>query len=402
LVIFVSKYSNSSISEVDYDLLHAIAPIKDRDEVENEIVSGALACAACKVYYPIYNGIPRMLTYITEAARVHRRENALWIQEQLPGFTLPQCSAPPGEEDVLRNFSTQWTEFDWSGRCYWSTTPERALDWMRYSLGTRTHPLRNKLALEVGIGMGAMADGISRTENCEIVGVDLGYGVDRARQFFGQNHRLHVVQASVFALPFRRASFDVVYSHGVIHHTYSTRTAFSHLTRLPKENGMLYVWVYSHEDGATSSFRRVLMLIERAFRPTISRLPRSLQMIALAPALPAYMLYQTLVRRRRMGPEAAVKYSWHEALIAARDRLTPPFAYRHSYEEVAEWFRSESYGDLEFLRDESLPGGFPDDLVNLRVSVGIRGFSQKRPSPAYGTGAVLRYPDHMPRPVLNS
>lgn len=402
LEVFASKCSDLSINEVDYDLLRTIAPIKDRDEVENEIVSGALACVACRVYYPIYNGVPRMLTYVTEVARVHQKENALWIQDQLPGFTLPQCSAPPGEEEVLRNFSIEWTEFDWSGRCYWSTTPGRALEWMRYSLGTSKHPLQGKLALEVGIGMGAMADGMSRGENCEIIGVDLGYGVDRARQFFGQNPRLHVVQASVFALPFRRSSFDAVYSHGVIHHTYSTREAFSHLTGLPKENGMLYVWVYSHTDGATSGFRRVLMVIEKALRPTISRLPRSLQMIALAPALPAYMLYQTLVRRRRMGPEAAVKYGWSEALIAARDRLTPPFAYRHTYEEVAEWFRAESYGDLEFLRDEPLPGGFPDDLVNLRVSVGIRGFLQKRLSPGHATGAAFLYPDQMPRPVQNS
>ena len=103
-----------------------------------------------------------------------------------------------------------------------------------------------------------------------------------------------------------------------------------------------------------------------------------------------------------MGPEAAVKYGWTEALIAARDRLTPPFAYRHTYEEVAEWFRSESYGDLEFLRDEPLPGGFPDDLVNLRVSVGIRGFSQTKLSREHAVGGAFHSPDQIPRPVLNS
>jgi uncharacterized protein YbaR (Trm112 family) len=402
LELFASKCSSLSINEVDYDLLRAIAPITDSDEVDTEIITGALACAACRVYYPIYNAVPRMLTYATEVARVHQRENALWIQEQLPGFTLPHCAAPPGEEEVLRNFSIEWTEFDWSGRSYWSTTPARAVDWMRYSLGTSKHPLQGKLALEVGIGIGAMADGISRAENCEIVGVDLGYGVDRARKFFGQNHRLHIVQASVFALPFRRTTFDVVYSHGVIHHTYSTRTAFSYLTGLTKENGMLYVWVYSHEEETTTGLRRIVMLIERAVRPSLSRLPRSLQIIVLAPTLPAYMLYQSLVRRRKMGPESAVKYGWTEALIAARDRLTPPFAYRHTYEEVAEWFRSESYGDLEFLRDEPLPGGFPDDLVNLRVSVGIRGFSQTKLSQEHAVGGTFQYPEQIPRPVLNS
>ena len=92
-----------------------------------------------------------------------------------------------------------------------------------------------------------------------------------------------------------------------------------------------------------------------------------------------------------MGTDAAVKYGWTEALIAARDRLTPPFAHRHTYDEVAEWYRSGSYDRLEFLRDEPLPGGFPDDLVNLRVSVGIRGFKHTAASRVMEIGTDPRF-----------
>jgi hypothetical protein len=81
-----------------------------------------------------------MLTYATEAARIHRRENAAWIQEHLPGISLPSCPAPPGEEEVLRNFSTEWTQYDWSGRSYWSATPAKVLEGMRFALGTSQHP----------------------------------------------------------------------------------------------------------------------------------------------------------------------------------------------------------------------------------------------------------------------
>ena len=59
------------------------------------------------------------------------------------------------------------------------------------------------------------------------------------------------------------------------------------------------------------------------------------------------------------------------ALHAARDRLTPPFAHRHTYEEVAEWFVSEGYEDLELLRDETAPEGVPETYA---INVGIRGF----------------------------
>jgi uncharacterized protein YbaR (Trm112 family)/SAM-dependent methyltransferase len=401
LELFASKSCSLPVDQKTLTLIEDVTPITAADEIDRDITEGALACFGCHVYYPIFHSVPRMLTYSTEVALHHANVSSSWIRANLPGFTLPHSAPSPGEEEVLRNFSTQWTEFGFSGRSYWSTTPERAIDWMRYSLGTGRHPFQGKLALEVGIGIGAMADGVSRAEKCEMVGVDLGYGVDTAQQFFGRNTQLHIVQASVFALPFRSAAFDVVYSHGVIHHTYSTKEAFKHLARLPKEDGMLYVWVYSHEDGKTTRLRRTLMWVESAIRPTLSRLPRNVQIVALAPAIPAYILYQGMVRRRKMGPDSAVKYGWTEALIAARDRLTPPFAYRHSYEEVAEWFHRESYGDLEFLRDESIPGGFADELVNLRVSVGIRGFRHERTSTLQETGAAARSTSQAPNPAVN-
>jgi hypothetical protein len=86
----------------------------------------------------------------------------------------------------------------------------------------------------------------------------------------------------------------MVYSHGVLHHTYSTPKAFAGLTRLPKAGGgMLYTWVYSHEQEATI-LRRALMVIERVVRPVVSSLPSALQTAILMPALPFYVLYQNL------------------------------------------------------------------------------------------------------------
>ena len=184
--------SRAPASDTDRRVLSAVAPIADADQIDIDITTGALSCASCRVYYPIFNSVPRMLTYWTKVAGLHAEENAAWVKEELIGFALPASPVPPGEQEVLRNFSTEWTRYKWSGKSYWSATPARVLDWMRFSLGTSRHTLRGKLALDAGMGIGGIADGLSRSEDCEIIGLDLSYAVDQASAYFGRNCRLHI------------------------------------------------------------------------------------------------------------------------------------------------------------------------------------------------------------------
>ncbi len=69
------------------------------------------------------------------------------------------------------------------------------------------------------------------------MGIDLSCAVDAANKHFRKNSFFHIVQASAFAPPFPKGSFDLVYSQGVIHHTFSTRTAFEALAGLPRRGG---------------------------------------------------------------------------------------------------------------------------------------------------------------------
>ena len=142
--------------------------------------------------------------------------------------------------------------------------------------------------------------------------MDLGYAVDQARHYFGQNPRFHIVQASVFAPPFRGGAFDVVYSHGVLHHTYSTRVAFSHIAKLPKPvNGMLFIWLYSHEQERATPMRRTLMTIERVIRQYCHDCPVSRKQLSCCQHC-LYILYQNLYGRDQLGRQFAANYGWNE------------------------------------------------------------------------------------------
>ena len=310
-----------------------------------------------------------MLTFDSDVAQDFRARYGRWIEINLDGFSPPNGRPTPGERAILRNFSKEWNDYAWTEESYWDMSPEQALACKRFELGLSRHSIKHKLVLEVGTGIGGTADMLSRSEACEIIGVDLSYSVDRAQALFGSNELFHVVQASAFALPFRRGSFDYVFSHGVLHHTYDTRVAFDAVAAYPKEGGMLYVWLYSKAQEQATSLRRMLMLIESIVRRPLSQMPSRLQTLCLAPTLPAYVLYQNLYRRARLGTGSAT-YGWNQALHAARDRLTPPYAHRHSYEEVAGWFKDNGYAELEMLRDESLPNGISESYA---LNVGIRG-----------------------------
>jgi hypothetical protein len=115
------------------------------------------------------------------------------------------------------------------------------------------------------------------------------------------------------------------------------------------------------------------MAIETTVRPFVSSLPSALQTACLVPALPFYVLYQNLYIRRSLGRTYAARYGWNEALHAARDRLTPPFAFRHSYDEVVDWYRTQGYTIVRELRHEPLPQGVPDSYP---LNVGVQGRRQ--------------------------
>jgi len=328
--------------------------------LSHEIVTGVLLNRARKILYPIHAGVPRMLTYPTGVAREFLRRHQSRLRQDLPGFHAPDREPPTGEETVLRTFSSEWVNYDWDGKTYWNIDPERMFASMRFMLDLEHHPIRDRLVLEVGIGIGGIADYMASHEGAEMIGVDLGYAVDAAYRNFGRNRFLHIVQASAFAPPFAPSTFDFVYSQGVIHHTSSTITAFGQLARLPKINGRLYIWVYSPTSEDRSFLRRSLMKMENALRPLIWPLPESLQRIALLPIVPLYLIHQNLLVRRR--EDHYIRYGWREALHAARDRFTPRYAFRHSESEVCRWCREAGYSDIQVAsgreRPETVPPGF--------------------------------------------
>ncbi|RJP74818.1 MAG: methyltransferase domain-containing protein [Desulfobacteraceae bacterium] len=339
-----------------------------------EVMTGLLINRDRKIFYPVYKGVPRMTVFPTGAAERFAKQYENHIQKDFPHYHLPNQKGMPGEEDVLRTFSNEWVDYDWDGNSYWNLTPAEMFKCMEFMLDIQSKFLKDKLVLEAGIGIGGIADHISKCTECELIGVDLSYAVDAAYANFGSNRFFHIVQASIFALPFQERSFDYVYSQGVIHHTFSTKTAFDSLSKFPKEGSRLFTWVYSPYDEERNALRRILMLLENIIRPICWRLPSHAQTIILLPIIIAYIIYQNFFSCHE-GPNR-IKYRWRHALHAARDRFTPRYIHRHDNDEVCTWFRQAGYQNLTCSSERECPSFVPVPFVACTGVEGVKGGNQ--------------------------
>jgi ubiquinone/menaquinone biosynthesis C-methylase UbiE len=115
--------------------------------------------------------------------------------------------------------------------------------------------------LEVGCGIAT--DGIRFTRaGARYTGLDASpAALALARRRFELEHREAVlVEGSADALPFDDARFDLVYSHGVLHHVERTEAAIAELHRVLRPGGAALVMVYHR---GSLNYRFTIMVVRR-------------------------------------------------------------------------------------------------------------------------------------------
>jgi ubiquinone/menaquinone biosynthesis C-methylase UbiE len=116
--------------------------------------------------------------------------------------------------------------------------------------------------LEVGCGLGTDAAKFARG-GARYTGVDLTErSIKLARQRFGQEGLAgHFQIADAEQLPFPDASFDLVYSHGVLHHTPDIEAAIGEIRRVLRPGGRAMVMLYHRR---SFNYYVNIMLLRRA------------------------------------------------------------------------------------------------------------------------------------------
>jgi SAM-dependent methyltransferase/uncharacterized protein YbaR (Trm112 family) len=315
--------------------LNVLQAVRGTDRVADEelVESGLLLCEGCRVWYPISRHVPVLLDFSTDLHTAFASEHRAAVS----GYRPPAGHARPGERLTQSSFSTEWLALQDDELTFTYTHRDRE-DFIRIELGRDDGaPATSGKLLDIGCGYGTEARLLQRVTGMEVFGTDLNLSLLASGPTLDREPLVHTVIASLFALPFPHREFDVVYSHGVLHHTFSTSAAFASIADYVAPGGTLSIWVYAKSDFEGSRRLRLSAGTERLFRPLVAGAPKRLQSaVTHALSVPHFVRY----RLRGMNRE---QWRFKNSLHSMRDRWTPRYAHRHEPDEVEGWFRAQGF-----------------------------------------------------------
>jgi SAM-dependent methyltransferase len=209
--------------------------------------------------------------------------------------------------------------------------------------------------LDAGTGLGLHAARYARLSDAAVVGMDLTDSVTLASHRHGSVPNLEYVQGDILSPPFLTESFDFVVSDQVIHHTPDCSRAFRTLAGLVAPGGQIAVYVYKRKallreltDDAVRDITTRMSVDEcLEFSEQITELGRQLShldaTITLERGIPLLGIEPGEHDVQRLIYWTMLKCFWHEELgehhsvMVNFDWYHPPFASRHTREEVLGW-----------------------------------------------------------------
>jgi len=286
------------------------------------------------------------------------------IRRGIPRFVLTQDA---GQRQTEKSFGFKWKRQD-----SYDSEPFRQAnrDWLvrRYGFANdvamRDFFAGHSLSLDAGCGSAFssslwMTPDWQRETGAQWFGADISEAVDVAQQRLRNCPGTSFLQADVLQMPFASATFDLIFSEGVLHHTPSTRTALQRLARLLKPGGHFLFYVY-RKKAAIREFtddyvRHAIAGLspEQAWevlRP-LTRLGQALANLKVDVDVPEDVPLLG-IKAGKLDIQRFIY--WNIAKLYWRDEFTfeenhhvnfdwyhPLYAHRHTQEEILQWCQEE-------------------------------------------------------------
>jgi len=172
------------------------------------------------------------------------------LADTFPAAVRPYTFAMKSEEEAGRTLEKETSDL-YSG--LWKnfnreTLTEESLKLVKNRIPASVieSDIKGARVLDMGCGSGRYSIALSLLGAREVVAVDYQAKAFKAAEEYCQNNGLMVKfqETNVLDLPFEDASFDFVFSNGVLHHTSSIEKGISELTRVLKTPGKAFLYLY--------------------------------------------------------------------------------------------------------------------------------------------------------------
>lgn len=249
------------------------------------------------------------------------------------------------KKKTLKSFSYQWNVFSEMYDVWKKNFTE-------YIQPLTPSDFQGKRVLDAGCGFGRHCY-YAAQYGAETVAIDLSEAVEAAYRNTRALSNIHIVQADIYLLPFRRV-FDLIYSIGVIQHLPDPGNAVLKIANALKPGARLFVWVYGRRKGIYNA-------VIPAVRRITTRLPlRLLYFVTFFLALLSYIFislpYKGLSKisflRNFVNKLPFTGYARYPLRVSHADwfdRLSVPITYNFQREDIAAWFQAAQLGDVQIL-----------------------------------------------------
>ncbi len=282
-------------------------------------------------------------------------KNSYTISNYIPRF-VPR-------NNYADNFGMQWNKFSHTQLDSYSGHP---ISSDRFYLATnwKIDDLKDKWVLDIGCGAGRFAE-VALKAGANVVALDYSSAVDACYKNLQIYDKLYIVQGDIYALPFRNAQFDFVYSLGVLQHTPDVKKAFFELPKMLKSKGKFCIDFY--QKSFKSSF-----LPKYWLRPITKRIPKVKLFNFLEYSVPFLFTLSVLLSKvpligkflKRAIPVA----NWSDelpltknqlkewALLDTFDWLSPEYDNPQTKSTVLAWMKQAGFIEIEVLKAGHLVG----------------------------------------------
>ena len=280
------------------------------------------------------------LTEEAEQYRCRSCQRQFPIKDEIARF-LPSLSQD--EQQVKRGFNVAYEHYRDSRYLHFTSA---LIDWWLDDVKLPREFFKGKLVLDAGCGSGRWTYAMALL-GATVVAIDLtDSGVAAAHAATANMDNVVVLQASLFQLPFRPESFDMVVSWGVMHHTPNTKAAFDRIVPLVKRGGTFYVMVYEKHNPWkfvwTDMIRRFLHRFSEPRRYDLCRY-LIIKNRFLYSWLSHFIICAPYPKKGDSLEVSTIQYGLYDA-------YTPMYNFLHTRAEVTSWFEEHKLSHLELTK----------------------------------------------------